>query len=376
MSKAAVTSLIAFGLAMSLQLQCSAESDSGSKNLLVPMTGHVSGASVAAAEAEAADFINYKSIDSTIAFDYPKAWGVLEEVPPPRLFHCISKDRTANASFTVQDIPKDTTLEGYVKASVDDIATTAKDMSPVQKSSEKVDLAVGPTQKLVYGITVPDSGGTTATQVLYITVKGNKGYLLCCSARNPVEPAVLDVFKKMADSLQIKESILPSVTLIKQEADAAVAKLTEFKDEATGVTAKLPSTWKMKEDKKPAQVFFVDNGIGVSLIMTHEDLPADYTLDAYAKKVASLFSGDATLKPTMVSEQEAKVNGVDARRLVFTNELDVKEANGQPLKGRQVVYLYVNKGKGYGLVGSTVDAWWGLYENVFDTVSKTISFAQ
>lgn len=360
--------LIAFGLAVSLQLESNAKSDTES------IVGK--GPSTAQAKSNKVEMVRFESTDNTISFDYPRDWVVSDDMEVPRVFQAYSTDRNANIIFSVQDLPPEMTLDEFVKVTADDMANKKSKITPVQTSTESLTIGGAPAQKLTYSTMVQRMDGGSLTQSLYITIKGHKAYMLCSTLKDPVEKVNQDIIDTVVKSIKIEETILRSIAVVKKDSDGALSNTQEFKDAKCGLTAQLPAQWKSDQSGTP-KVFSVGNGMGVSLMLTSEVLPegADIPVDIYANKVVELVLADPSRASKKLEDHELTVNGTVMRKIVMQADIPAKNLNGQPLVGRQLLYLFIKDGRSYGLIGSTVEAWYSLYEPVFTNVLKSMQFA-
>ncbi len=362
--------LIAFGLAVSLQLESSAKSDVGS------IVGKESSTAAAKSKPSQVEMVRFESTDKTISFDYPRDWVVSDDMEVPRIFQAYSTDRNANIIFSVQDLPTDMSLDAFVKITADDLANKKSKITPVQTSIDSLTINGAPARRLTYSTMVQRMDGGSLTQSLYITVKGHKAYMLCSTMKDPVQQVNQDIIDTVVSSIKVEETILRSIAVIKQDSDSAISNTQEFKDAKCGLTAQLPAQWKSDESGTP-KVFSVGNGMGVSLILTSEALPegADIPVDIYANKVVDLVLADPSRTSKKLEDHELTVNGTVMRKIVMQSDIPAKNLNGRPLIGRQLLYLFIKDGRSYGLIGSTVEAWYSLYEPVFTGVLKSMQFA-
>ncbi len=143
---------------------------------------------------------------------YPSAWERMADVPKPRVLHVKTMGGKVNASVTVQPVPSGITLEQYRDATTRDIESDAKDLHPQKVAEEKTHLGEIDAWKLIYSINVPNTQPPiSAKQTLYIAVKGDRGYLLCCTAFDALPGKYDSIFRLMADSLKIPpEEKVPS----------------------------------------------------------------------------------------------------------------------------------------------------------------------
>ncbi len=321
------------------------------------------------------DYVQYESVDKTVAFEYPRDWVVCDDMENPRVFQAFSTDRVANIIFSIQDLPKDMTLDAFVKATADDMKRNTTKVSPVQKSLENITMGGGPGQKLTFTTGVSGEDGLSLSQALYIVVKGHKAYMLCSTLRDPVEQSNQAIIDKIVKSVRIEDSILRSIAVVKKDAEDAAQKTQEFKNEKIGLTMQVPSSWKSEEaEVSPSKVLAMDNGMGVSVMLTSESMPDEVPVDAYANKVVELVLNDPERTSKKLEEHEQTINGTVVRKIVMQVNLPAKQANGAPVIGRQVLYLFIKGGRSYGLIGSTVDVWYGLYEPVFANMLKSMRF--
>lgn len=143
--------------------------------------------------------------DSVIV-KYPAGWELMPDVPKPRILHVKTLGGKVNASVTVQDIPAGLTLDQYRDATIRDIESDAKDLHPQKVLEEKTHLGEIDGWKLIYSINVPNTQPPlSAKQTLYVAVKDNRGYLLCCTAFDALPGKFDSVFRLMADSLRITD---------------------------------------------------------------------------------------------------------------------------------------------------------------------------
>jgi len=142
-----------------------------------------------------------------ISVKYPRGWEVDPSVQSPRVLHVKTLGGKVNASVTVQDVPDGTTLEEYKDATISDIAVDAKALNPTKLSEESTHLGDMQAWKFIYSISVPNAQpNVSAKQTLFISVKGNRGYLLCCTAFDELPSKFDSVFRAMADSVKAIET--------------------------------------------------------------------------------------------------------------------------------------------------------------------------
>ncbi|MDZ4834654.1 MAG: hypothetical protein SGJ27_12820 [Candidatus Melainabacteria bacterium] len=142
--------------------------------------------------------------NDSITMKYPSGWQLISDVPKPRVLHVKTMGGRVNASLTVQDLPAGTTLQQYRDATTRDIESEAKELSPKKLVEEKSLLGNVDAWKLIYSINVPKTEPpVSAKQTLYISVKNNRGYLLCCTAFDLLPGKFDSVFRLMAESLTV-----------------------------------------------------------------------------------------------------------------------------------------------------------------------------
>lgn len=142
-----------------------------------------------------------------ISIKYPAGWELLKDVPEPRVMHVKTLGGKVNASMTVEEVPKDTTLEQYRDATTNDVIEEAKDIHPKKISEESTHVGDMPAWKIIYSITVPNSKPVeSAKQTLYVAVKDGRGYILCCTAFDALPGKFDAIFRSMADSVKTLES--------------------------------------------------------------------------------------------------------------------------------------------------------------------------
>lgn len=140
----------------------------------------------------------------TVVLKYPSGWELMPDVPKPRVFHVKTMGGKVNASVTVQPVPSGITLEQYRDATTRDIESDAKDLHPQKVAEEKTHLGEIDAWKLIYSINVPNTQPpVSAKQTLYVAVKGDCGYLLCCTAFDALPGKYDSIFRLMAQSLKI-----------------------------------------------------------------------------------------------------------------------------------------------------------------------------
>lgn len=155
------------------------------------------------------ELVEFKN--ENIAIKYPAGWELMPEVSKSRVMHVKTLSGKVNASVTVQEVLPGTTLDQYRDATTRDIETDAKDLSPRKLGEEKAHLGKIDAWKLIYSISVPKTEPTiSAKQTLYLTVKNNRGYLLCCTAFDALPGKFDSVFRLMADTLRITENTGPA----------------------------------------------------------------------------------------------------------------------------------------------------------------------
>lgn len=172
----------------------------------------------AALEADSSvELVEFKG--DTIAISYPAGWQLVPDVPKPRVLHVKALGGKVNASVTVQEIPAGTTLENYRDATTRNIESDAKDLSPKRVSEEKTHLGEAEAWKLIYSVNVPNTQPPlSAKQTLYICVKNNRGYLLCCTAFDALPGKFDSIFRLMADSLRV----IPSETEVDSDSSKVI----------------------------------------------------------------------------------------------------------------------------------------------------------
>lgn len=142
-----------------------------------------------------------------ISIKYPAGWELIKDVPEPRVMHVKTLGGKVNASMTVEEVPKDTTLDQYRDATTNDVIEEAKDIHPKKISEESTHVGDMPAWKIVYSITVPNSKPVeSAKQTLYVAVKDGHGYILCCTAFDALPGKFDAIFRSMADSVKTLES--------------------------------------------------------------------------------------------------------------------------------------------------------------------------
>jgi hypothetical protein len=145
----------------------------------------------------------------SVLLKYPAGWELISDVPKPRIFHVKTMGGRVNASITVQEISSGLTLDQYRDATTRDIESDAKDLNPKKVAVEKSHLGEIDAWKLIYSINVPNTQPPlSAKQTLFVAVKGNRGYLLCCTAFDALPGKFDSIFRLMADSLRFAPGAL------------------------------------------------------------------------------------------------------------------------------------------------------------------------
>lgn len=140
----------------------------------------------------------------SVILKYPDGWELMSDVPKPRVLHVKTMGGKVNASVTIQEISSGITLDQYRDATTRDIESDAKDLNPKKVAEEKSHLGEIDAWKLIYSINVPNAQPPlSAKQTLYVAVKDNRGYLLCCTAFDALPGKFDSIFRLMASSLKV-----------------------------------------------------------------------------------------------------------------------------------------------------------------------------
>lgn len=145
----------------------------------------------------------YKDPAGKFSIGYPNNWTVEEQPNAPFIFKASLYSGIVNVSVGKEDLPANTTLAEYVKATDDGIAQGTADMNMKLLSEQNIDIHGIPASKRVHTLeTTSKDQKFKIQQDMVVLVNGQHGYCVTWSVLQDWYPQFEKVFNKMIDSIK------------------------------------------------------------------------------------------------------------------------------------------------------------------------------
>lgn len=145
----------------------------------------------------------FKEATGKFSIGYPNNWKVEEQPNAPFIFKASLYSGIVNVSVGKEELPANTTLADYVKATDDGIAQGTADMNMKLLSEQNIDIHGIPASKRVHTLeTASKDKKIKIQQDMIVLINGQNGYCVTWSVLQDWYPQFEKVFNKMIDSIK------------------------------------------------------------------------------------------------------------------------------------------------------------------------------
>lgn len=292
----------------------------------------------------------YNDPDKSFKMNYPANW----EVGKPEsqfIFQAHTLAGTVDVRVMEESMPF--TLEDFTK-----LISTEFGGKPnyVKVSQENVQLHKElPACKIVYNVT--ESSGLKEQQVLVLSAKNGRGYLVLFTTLQDWSARFASVFEKITDSIDLpqEDELSP--------AKLAAIKMTQYKNTEFSFKMDYPVNWEVGKPEPPN--FLAVEYKPRAATVTALAVPFSGTSEEFTNSMIAAVAAPNRLKTSQVNVQ---IQGVPACKIGYSTDT-------HGVKVEQLVVLAVKNGHGYGVSFTTPAAWSSALAGVFEKMTESIDLS-